>query len=90
MESAEDYDDGGDILGEDGDGVGRVEEMYDDEWVSGEHDDKAEDGMSLEHESDYNNVADGYTFPWTIFLTLAMKRDQMKIRRVYDCQSIST
>jgi len=59
VESAEDYDDGGDILGEDGDGVGRVEEMYDDEWVSGEHD-KAEDDMSLEHESDYNNVADGY------------------------------
>eukprot|EP00985_Skeletonema_marinoi_P012825 scaffold6268_cov125-Skeletonema_marinoi.AAC.2 len=56
VESAEDYNDGGDILGEDGDEVGSVEEMYDNEGGSGE----LGDGMSPEYESDYNNGVDGY------------------------------
>ena len=61
VESAEDYNDRGDILSEDGDEVGsvEVEEMYDNEGGSGELG-SVGDGMSVENESDYNSVDDGY------------------------------
>jgi len=61
VESAEDYNDGEDIVSEDGDELGsdEVEEMYDNEGGSGELG-SVGDGMSVENESDYNSVDDGY------------------------------